>query len=693
MCSELVRAFNTSPLQRSLSRPTPSVDGREEHRVIVVDLAVGGHGDRGVVAPVPLTRILQAVHLLPPWAHGGIVIRNAVIEGTLLLNNLHLAVPLAFANVQFIGGGYRKNVYKIDREVEAAISILHSRFEDHILIAASEICGDVLISNSQFEEKFEWEDVHQTASDPVNGSADSFGFGCVDNRQMASPSGLYIYSSSFRQSLRINRTSLGKLDASSNRMGRFLSWQSRFGDELSLTDNDIGSVNISSHLAAKTVLSYNRIRNDFFLSGHDVIEGDVKSIEINSNRIGGGIGFTNFPPGVLPETISLESNHVGNGSLLCLPSEWTGTLSLDGGAYDGKLAIGLTRNLSEERDSEGRDGALERDDSEALQCSWRSWEPKRFLENKNENAYCDDLKPLTFSSRKETTARELGVVKVDLKAVEVRTLNWQLPLTCRYRWSGYGLDYRLWQPAENAPTILSEHTGRWDLSPLRAFQAWRTTLWGHDPAPLDTMSSYLAENGAYNESRTILLEAKRLNYAPSCKPSENAFYCAYVVVFDALLPSFWSWAKSPLSPQDASATEDPKQQQSNSNSTSAGTDDLGSRPVWSHIRSASMLFILWPGGYGAAPERAVGLIFVATVFFFIVYRAYAWFMKRSVLLVPDQIDILARALLLPWIIVKHRCHRETQSHRSTRSRHSGGRRHHDGQHWILINSWTSFATT
>lgn len=635
-CSQILMAWHTSLPSQSRSRPTFSVDGRVEHGAVVIDLALGRHSERARIKPLPLVRLLTSPHLLPSWTYGGIIIRNAVIEGTLLLHNLHLSVPLAFANVKFIGGGYRKDVYKVVRdEVEAAISILHSRFQDHILIASSEICGDVLINDSQFDEKFDWHNVTQITSQKVKATAKVDRYECVDNDDASTPSGLYIHASTFRQSLRFNRTHLGALSSYSNRIGRFLSWQTRFGDQLTFSDNDVGSFDVSSHLATKTAINFNRIENDFFLFGHSVMEGRIDSVDINSNRIGGGIGFSNFPSGVLPETISLESNHVGNGSLLCVPRHWTGTLSLDGSSYDGKLAIGVTRSLDPKAEADELD-----DDSESLKCSWQSWTPERFHED--ENVYCKDLRSRAFLQKERKTPRKLGVVKVDLEAVEVRTLVWQLPLQCKYRWSGFGLDYRLWHPAENAAEILSEQTGHWDLSPLRVFKAWRTTLWGHEPAPLDMMSRYLTENGAYNESREILLEAKRLNYAPACKPTENTLTCADSMLFGGMVASFFSDPEGGASSSAiaADAKTVPQEEQGEPSVEPSAFSANGKESFLERFRGTSMLLLLWPGGYGAKPERAVGLIGLSAIVFFVIYVGYAWIMRRSLRRVPEQIGVL-----------------------------------------------------
>jgi len=627
VCSQILLAWHTKlPDSENQSESAINFDGRKEHGAIVIDL--GFEEKRTRVKPVPLLRLLTSPQLLPRWAFGGIVIRNAIIDGTLLLHNLHLNLPLAFVNVQFVGGRYRKDLYEVDREIEAAISILHSRFQDHILISNSEICGKVLINDSQFDEKFDWRNVTQQALNPANGSADRFGRDCVDHRQAEKPPALKIHASTFSQSLRILYSTFGELKIVSTTISRLLTKSTSFGRKLSLSDSDIGSIQMSGDLADIVAINYNRISNDFFISGHKEMKGNINSVNINSNRVGGGIGFNNFPQNILPKTISLESNHVGNGSLLCVPEGWLGTLSLDGSSYDGKLAIGLTKPPEEE------DTQLE-DDVVGLKCSWTSWMPRRFVDS--DDTYCEDQEASVHPEEGLDPSGVQDIMKVTLEAVDVRTLVWQLPLECNYRWSGFGLRYRLWQPADNAAKTISEQVGDRNLSQLRVFRAWRTTLWSHEPAPLDTMSRYLSENGAYADSRKLLLEAKRLNYVPDCKPDRWVFTCAGIMIKD-LFGKGWQSVKSiwPTKISKAEAAIDDEATPRQSIFESLGTSAeaiVGS--VYSWLESFSMLFILWPGGYGAKPERAIFLMLIAATSFWVVYRYYCYRLLHELAAIPS----------------------------------------------------------
>lgn len=633
-CVQILKSWYTFLPTRSRSRPVGGVDGRVEHGAVVIDLGLGKDG-RASIDPLPLVRLLTSPNLLPRWAFGGIVVRRANIEGTLLLHNLHLAIPLVFSKVQFTGGDYRKDIYGIGRPIsETAISIAHSRFSDYILFSESEICGDIRINDSHFDEKLEWRSINQRSLEKV--AVDPVVFQCTDNQDKDNPTGIYVYSSVFSQSFDARSSSFGAMKIEGNSIDKFGSSRTRVDHSLKLYDNDIGSFFISSHLARENAISYNRIRNDFFISGRVFVDSEVtdtiKTIDINSNRIGGGLGFLNFPEKRLPGKLSFESNHVGNGSILCLPEDWFGTISLDGSSYDGKLVIGLTETGNREK----------ADDSHALECSEAFRLPKRLKRNKDE--YCLDLRYQPDSDRKKT-------VLIDLDAAEIRTLAWHLPLQCGYRWTGFGLKYRLWQPDDEAIKAFATAKGDASQSELQVFLAWRTTLGSHVSAPLDTMSRYLTENGAYNESRALLLEAKRLNYVPQCRPDRWVLTCVFILFGDVITGAFHSAAT--LWPFGASQAVAAAEGETNSEpnilrrllsslETIAVTFGDMAGNLWSWFLSLCLLILLWPGGYGAQPERAVFIMAIAIPSFWVAYRYYAYRLVHDLANVPSLIDPIRR---------------------------------------------------
>lgn len=121
--------------------------------------------------------------------------------------------------------------------------------------------------------------------------------------------------------------------------------------------------------------------------------------------------------------------------------------------------------------------------------------------------------------------------------------------------------------------------------------------------------------GAYVPSRLIQLEAKRLNYAPECPPHFLLHECL-VAILSAGGSSGWSGTQA----QAADETGD----------TVKGSP-IGDW-AWARITSvwrAFQLVMLWPGGYGAEPERAIKLLIVATLVFGLAYALYARFGRRN----------------------------------------------------------------
>ena len=159
---------------RSRYLGTPALDGRFEHGATIVDLGLG-NGLRAFIEPVALARILTSPGLLPKASFGGIIVRNAIVNGPLVMHNLHLTSPLAFVNVKFVGRRYSKELFDNPRRTEdTALAIAYSQFDHHVLIASSEICGQVNVKDSLFRETLAFERVTQktkgcqpTATAPV----------------------------------------------------------------------------------------------------------------------------------------------------------------------------------------------------------------------------------------------------------------------------------------------------------------------------------------------------------------------------------------------------------------------------------------------------------------------------------------------------------------------------------------------
>jgi hypothetical protein len=549
-CTQVVAAWRaTLPDRLNTSLPQ---DGRIEHGVVVVDLGYqeGGQVHKTAIEPGPLVRLLNSPRLLPYAAFGGIVIRDAIVDGTLLLYDLRLTTPLTFTNVTFKGSRYSKAIFGQGDITGTALAILNSQFDSHLLFSNVNICGDVRIYGNRFLPSLELIGIWQFPAD------------C---RPGARPPFMHIGTNTFASSLMINVSRLGETSITSNHIAGLLIGESNFGAELDIEDNDIGTVQTQSGYLAETVsISYNRIANDFFVEGAAAPPVPMVALRITSNRIGGGLGFK-FPAGSLPARLDLRSNHVGNGSQVCLPPTWRGEVTLAGSSYAGTLTIGLNAAA----DGQTLAGRRPPEDDE-LTCPG----PFKIDPERQQGIYC---KPIADAAD--------GPLTVNLMATQIRTLRWHMPITCDYRWSGFGLSYDLWLVHPSYPDREA------------AFYAWRTTLLSsYEPASLDMMSRYLAGKGAYVASVDIQVEAKRLKYAPYCPPHENLWQCVGRLFDPPQLPWLSSTqAPAPPAPPDAS---------------------------WLRVWQAFKLVLLWPGGFGAQPERAILLLIGGMVFFAVVYWGY-----------------------------------------------------------------------
>jgi hypothetical protein len=584
-CAQIVSTWRTT----ASTGLTPPVgdghserDGRIEHGLIVIDLDIGD-GTRALVDSVPLARILTSREVLPQAAYGGVVLRNAIIAGPLLLNNLHLSIPLTLSRVVFSGGHYPRDIFNIRQDIKnRAISILNSQFSDQFVITDSVLCGDVGILDSQFQESLVLRYVRQGSTVcPNNQSHAEDG----DSRR-GSENFILIQASRFQQGLKISKSDIKSMHVQNSIVENFWSTSSNFGQILEVIDNTIGSIYLDEAILAKSVIfSNNRIANDFSAYGrskpasHDV---PIESIQIISNTIGGGFGFLDFPLSVIPDELNFKSNHVGNGSKICLPMSWNGRLSLAGSSYDGILTVGLFDAVGTENWSEAYNA-----DRPCGQGAFFVGQAPR------QDKYCKTEEYL----------------EIDFEASTIRTLRWHLPIDCRYRWSGFGLSYNLWLPHPDAGDFFESNTS--DETKLVAFRAWRTTLTSFAPAPLDMMGRYLSDKGYSVDSRDIQIEAKRLNYAPECSPDRPFIRCFH----ELLVPSTTD-ARPATTTTAAEANVAPAialDQYSLSR--------LESR--LSEVRRSIALLYLWPVGFGAAPELAIGWMFGGMVCFWGIYTFYS----------------------------------------------------------------------
>lgn len=590
-------------------------DGSRVHGTIVVDFTIDGDR-RAVLKPVPLVRILASPGLLPKASFGGMVLQNADITDAMVFHNVHLTMPLSFAHVRFGGGDYSKRVFGIEQPVtDTAIAIIHSRFDDRIQFVDSLFCGHVRIIDSHLHETLAFEGVKQVRGSDCHRPSDRAA------SLNSKPPFVNIDGSRFEQSLSTIRSLFGALMMDGNDIDMLISSRTDFGRKLQVWNNDIGSLQIDcSNLARVVDFSYNHVVKDAFIYGshHAKNYGSIAcanwwsqparwlshptKILITSNRIGGGLGLQGLDPATLQSPVDLSSNRVGNGSVIALPAAdtelglWNGRFELNGSTYNGTLKI--STDLARKFLPDG------------LQEYWNSLPVVR-------EKYCENASSDPFAT-------------IDFMAARIHILRWNLPLDCRYRWLGYGLSYDLWLADEN-PEKQRSSIERGDHQGY--LKAWRQMLVSAKAAPLNAMSDYLTDNGSSVDGREILREAKRLNYAQKCPPDLWTHACLWRMIKPDLT---WLWpdGEAIAASTDAADVPTPVEQ----------------RNWFEHLASALKLALLWPGGFGAAPEQALFWLFGCTLICWLIYAAYAFWLKHRLEHVPLERSRLRRirsTLIIP----------------------------------------------
>lgn len=618
-CAQIVAAWHSTTLtidaDGKLSAALTTVisnDGRFEHGAMVIDLSTGiidsatGKSERGFVEPVSLARILTSPGLLPPTAYGGVVVKNAVVKTYFRLNNLRLTKPLAFVDVKFAGRSYDQDLFGEEgRTSPTALEITSAHLEDKLLFKNVVFCGDILIRESRFADTVAFHDTKQQS------------IGCVPletEEGSAEDSGhvvrFHVVDAHFRQSLSLKRSHFETVTMRGLKAENLMAEQMTVGNNLEIVDSDFGAMEIDcSFPGSQAMILRNTIDKDVKVQGLGIEkalnetakvpmgknacrewrpEGDALAddrstkLEISHNQIGGGLSITDFTKDRLTTPLRLASNRVGAWSQIILPgswesdettepdrvaeavkwSVWQGRIDLQGSSYAGTLKIRLAR----------------------------SPEDTEMIIGTAEEQFCPEI---NGPSKDPATL-------IELRAAHVRTLHWDLPLTCDYRWLGYGLTYDLWLKGGMAVGSLGRAAQK--MRPIEldhhALMTWRRTLQHYDPTSLDTMSRYLAGKGQYLDSLGILREAKRLNYAPTCRPDGTVFRCAAEI--GGKLKDKLADAGQLINHAVASEAQ-------------SAEDDGGSlgAAIWEAMiwsLRLGVLFLLWPGGYGAEPYRALLLL-------------------------------------------------------------------------------------
>ncbi len=680
-CAQIVATWYTNPFlseardrQSAADSPRQPDDGRLEHGAVVIDLSFRPSNstatekrNRAFINPLALARLLTTPGLVPPKTYGGIVLKNAVIDGPLLLNNLRLTKPIAFTKVRFAGRGFNRGVFEVDeRAPPTALAIRSAKIADQFRIVRSEFCGHAIIDDSSFEASLILRDVTQYA------------IGCLPRSNGSSAVSLQISESSFAQGISLSRSRFVATRIDGVSADSLASDRVDFGHTLTVEESEFDSLALEcSVLASVTSINGNIVARNLKIRGNQISRRSrhpdgtcngwwqvhdqgridrIVSLSVRDNRIGGGLDLRHFtgahcvalsdreraafgasqdiengctPPGetasseiahqlrcpmpqrwddapvslgtyagaCLRSPLILKGNHVGGGSDIILPGPdkkkgpWVADVDFLGSTYEGKLGVGLD---------------LHHDTVELM--------PR--------TGFCPEI---------DNDDTPLTGTAIGMRAMRVRTLHWDLPLICDYRWLGYGLIYDLWLPGDLALVSLGEEAET--AAPSRrdhlALKAWRRSLRQYDAPSLNVMSRYLADKGEFLDSREVLLEAKRLNYTPVCKPDDNAFSCGWQLAFSR-----------------SSAGDDDENGVAALGSAAFADqtiDDL-KRPIEGRradtdridrFRQFAMLFLLWPGGYGAEPERAILLTLGAVLVSYLIYTAYSLYQHWQVWRLPN----------------------------------------------------------
>ena len=356
----------------------------------------------------------------------------------------------------------------------------------------------------------------------------------------------------------------------SNSIGSLLvTHNPEFRTTFKLEDNEIGVAWIwGAKFRGRTTISGNRLKGALRIwkVGFSQTEEAQPEPQITSNQVGGQFILGMIGEDKNVERITLESNEVQGDAYISLPNKWWGTINFTNFRSNATLWI-----------EQQNDNALV----------------------KSLTSPCDPVS-VAINWRKPP-------LKVVFDIVKVGILKWDMSINCNYRWIGDGLRYGHWEPSDKYLSSMNQpRDAIWD-----ALKRWRHTMVKPDVDALNYMSGYLKSRGRYNESRTILEEAKRLNYVkdiPTNADNPN---------FTGFVNCVWKW---------------------------------NTRCLTSYV----LFVLLYPGGYGAFPERVFKFIFFGWLIFGSLYKIYSWCQpRRDTLAWPIRLIVsLVRfgGNIINWII-------------------------------------------
>lgn len=546
--------------------------------VVTIGSSASDSGRKDLPATA-LVRLLSLKNLLPEAYFGGIAIKYANILGPMVLNQLRLQHGLALTGVKITPGRYGRELLD-KRSYDYALVFHNSDIQKRFVIANSVICGSTIITSTRSTAYF--------------GIVDSTVLESCDPAAADANSGneiFWVISSEFKGVFQITGNSENpvfdnKLKFDNNRLKDLSLEKLYLNNGVQISNNHIGTVNLQS-IASRTgyKVESNRLEGDFSLqNGIETVNELMKliarddrkrSFDLIDNKIGGGIYFERSIEYAKYSGLKFTGNRIDLYSRIELQESWSGTLDLSSSEFFGNLQL---RYSGGEYDKRYGDSGERRVDLP--------------MTGPLPNEYCVD----TDEQRNSPTSRQ--PITVSLDGARFNVFDWRLPFDCHVRWTGKGMVIGLWgMPNESyslngevtataggAPSGPDEDRG---LNAIDLVKRWRFLLAENDADALGAVSTYLKQHGEYTDSRSISEEAKRLNYAPkSCRPSDLFLYC--------LIRYPW---------------RDGDQ-------------------FWENLARAATLLFLAPGGYGAAPERALFCLFIGALFSFGVYQTYVWLVWR-----------------------------------------------------------------
>jgi len=439
------------------------------HNILVITLQ-NPDGSKGTLDANTISRVLGIPNLLPPAFNGGVLFRDAVVLGPLVLNQINVQLPVTFTAMRFTNGPYPRDAFNLSPR-EFAITAFGSEFQKRIIFSDTELCGKLHIANAQFRES-----LYVLTMKQLTENCQEIGF----NMNKDDIPSVDIQRSNFTIGVWFFNPNVGWLTLDTNNLGHLVLFSGHV-EGLKVTDNTLNSLNANGLASDKlTQIGWNNVQGSMYISNlQNGTKGapEPQVLQAFSNRVGGGFYALNVDNPSLHTKLDFSHNSVQGNSQITLENSWRGELDLSSTRFEAGLQIGLQR---------GEEWLIE--------------------DARLNGTYCVE--------------NDAPLMKIRLDWVEVKGLDWTFPISCNVRWSGEGLSYGRW----NGDSFKDDRD--------KSLIAWRTTLSVPNSDPLLAMSRYLSSHGKFLESRGIMIETKRLDYT-DCAPHRRAFECLLKPLFSA----------------------------------------------------------------------------------------------------------------------------------------------------------------